>query len=121
MISHPVSVSQSSPIDSTAFDAGLRRASVGGCLLLALMIGWQLAMRAASPDADLSRLLIDWVVAPRLVAGMMVGACLGVAGALMQLITRNPLVSPDLLGITAGAQLGLLLGMVAPAARTLTV
>jgi len=116
LISNPVSVSQTSFIDSPVRDAGLRRAALGGCLLLVLMIGWQLAMRASSSDASLSRLLVDWVVAPRLVAGMMVGACLGVAGALMQLVTRNPLVSPDLLGITAGAQLGLLLGMVAPAA-----
>jgi iron complex transport system permease protein len=80
------------------------------------MMAWQLAMRASSPDGALDALLAGWVVAPRLVAGIAVGACLGVAGALMQLITRNPLVSPDLLGITAGAQLGLLLGMVAPAA-----
>lgn len=37
----------------------------------------------------------------------------------MQLITRNPLVSPDLLGITAGAQFGVILGMMLPAAFAL--
>jgi iron complex transport system permease protein len=91
---------------------------LGGLVLLGLMIAWQLGMRwaAATPDAALAPLLLNWVIGPRLVAGMVVGACLGVAGALMQLITRNPLVSPDLLGITAGAQLGLLFGMVLPAA-----
>jgi iron complex transport system permease protein len=99
-----------------AVDPRRHRATVGGIVLLAVMIAWQIAMRAVSADASLAPLLMTWVTAPRLAAGVVVGACLGVAGALMQLITRNPLVSPDLLGVTAGAQLGLLLGMVAPAA-----
>ncbi|WP_372729722.1 FecCD family ABC transporter permease [Nocardioides sp.] len=40
---------------------------------------------------------------PRTVAGLVAGACLAVAGALLQGATRNPLASPTLLGITAGA------------------
>lgn len=37
------------------------------------------------------------------------------AGALLQSLTRNPLASPDLLGVTGGAQLGLLAAMLVPA------
>lgn len=54
---------------------------------------------------------------PRAVCAALVGACLGLAGALMQGITRNRLASPSLFGVTAGAALGLALfstGLVVP-------
>lgn len=44
--------------------------------------------------------------APRMVAGVVVGASLAAAGAITQTVARNPLASPDLLGVTAGASLG---------------
>ncbi|WP_018653840.1 FecCD family ABC transporter permease [Actinomadura flavalba] len=40
---------------------------------------------------------------PRALAGLVVGVALGVAGAITQSVARNPLASPDVLGITAGA------------------
>lgn len=40
---------------------------------------------------------------PRLLAGMLIGANLAVAGVLMQGLTRNPLASPSILGINSGA------------------
>ncbi|CAL9668821.1 FecCD family ABC transporter permease [Streptomyces sp. enrichment culture] len=40
---------------------------------------------------------------PRALAGVVVGAALGVSGALTQSLARNPLASPDVLGITSGA------------------
>ncbi|MFE7432005.1 FecCD family ABC transporter permease [Streptomyces tendae] len=40
---------------------------------------------------------------PRALAGIVVGVALGVSGALTQSIARNPLASPDVLGITSGA------------------
>ncbi|MEG3630802.1 FecCD family ABC transporter permease [Streptomyces poriticola] len=40
---------------------------------------------------------------PRALAGLVVGFALGVSGAITQSIARNPLASPDVLGITAGA------------------
>lgn len=43
---------------------------------------------------------------PRALTGLLVGAALGLAGAIMQGITRNPLASPDTLGITWGAAVG---------------
>jgi len=43
---------------------------------------------------------------PRVLAGVVVGAGLAAAGAAYQAVFRNPLVSPDLLGVSAGAALG---------------
>ncbi|GGU03158.1 MULTISPECIES: FecCD family ABC transporter permease [Streptomyces] len=40
---------------------------------------------------------------PRLAVGLMVGAAFGVAGALIQTVARNPLASPDIIGISQGA------------------
>ncbi|TQM81582.1 iron complex transport system permease protein [Saccharothrix saharensis] len=43
---------------------------------------------------------------PRALTGVFVGAALGVAGAVFQSIARNPLASPDILGVTWGAGVG---------------
>lgn len=43
---------------------------------------------------------------PRTLAGILVGAAFGLAGAIFQTIARNPLASPDILGITWGAGVG---------------
>ncbi|MFI2456207.1 FecCD family ABC transporter permease [Streptomyces sp. NPDC019539] len=43
------------------------------------------------------------VRAPRTVLGLLVGVALGLAGAVMQALTRNPLAEPGLLGVNAGA------------------
>lgn len=43
---------------------------------------------------------------PRIFAGLLVGMALSVAGASFQGMFRNPLVSPDILGVSAGAGLG---------------
>jgi iron complex transport system permease protein len=40
---------------------------------------------------------------PRTLTGILVGAALGLAGAITQAVARNPLASPDILGVTAGA------------------
>lgn len=48
---------------------------------------------------------------PRTALGLMVGLALGIAGALMQGHTRNPLGDPGLLGITAGASLAVVLAI----------
>ena len=46
---------------------------------------------------------------PRIIAAMLVGAVLAVSGLLLQTMTRNPLASPSLLSINAGAGLGIIL------------
>ncbi|HEV7949437.1 MAG TPA: iron chelate uptake ABC transporter family permease subunit, partial [Glaciihabitans sp.] len=48
---------------------------------------------------------------PRTVVGLAAGLALGVAGALMQGITRNPLADPGLLGVNAGASLFVVSGI----------
>lgn len=48
---------------------------------------------------------------PRVVAAMLVGAALAAAGATYQGMFRNPLVSPDILGVSAGAGVGAALGI----------
>jgi iron complex transport system permease protein len=48
---------------------------------------------------------------PRAVAGLLVGAALGVAGAVFQSISRNPLGSPDVIGFTTGSASGALVAL----------
>ena len=50
--------------------------------------------------------------APRVIVGLLVGLALGVAGALFQTFARNPLASPDTLGITIGASVGAVAALV---------
>ncbi|MFI6866931.1 FecCD family ABC transporter permease [Nocardia sp. NPDC050406] len=68
-------------------------------------------LAGASGDAG-TRLVVMEFRLPRAVLGMVVGAALGLSGAIVQAVSRNPLASPDILGITAGA------GVVAVAAAT---
>jgi iron complex transport system permease protein len=48
---------------------------------------------------------------PRVGAALLVGAALSAAGASFQTLFRNPLVSPDILGVSAGAGFGAVLGI----------
>jgi iron complex transport system permease protein len=48
---------------------------------------------------------------PRVLAGLLVGAALAASGAVYQGLFRNPLVSPDILGVSAGASLGAVAGI----------
>lgn len=49
---------------------------------------------------------------PRAVTGLLVGMCFGAAGALFQSMARNPLASPDIIGITEGASTAAVAGIV---------
>lgn len=107
-------------------------------LALALLAAWSLTVGAypvtlqEAADALLGRLrgaasgvpysspsanagMIDTVLfgirIPRTAAAIAVGACLAAAGACYQALFRNPLVSPDILGVSAGAGLGAVLGI----------
>src|SRR5690606_35947371 len=55
--------------------------------------------------------VLFFVRLPRVVAAMLVGGALAAAGAAYQGLFRNPLVSPDILGVSAGAGLGAVLGI----------
>ncbi|MDX3093106.1 iron chelate uptake ABC transporter family permease subunit [Streptomyces sp. ME01-24h] len=52
-----------------------------------------------SPD----RLVVGTLRLPRLVVGLLAGLAFGIAGALVQTVARNPLASPDVIGVTHGA------------------
>lgn len=62
-------------------------------------------------DAMDRTVVIEWRL-PRALAAVTVGALLGIAGALFQTVTRNPLASPDILGLSNGAFTGMLLALV---------
>ncbi|MES3285809.1 Fe(3+)-siderophore ABC transporter permease [Klebsiella aerogenes] len=47
---------------------------------------------------------------PRTLAGLLAGCALGLAGALMQTLTRNPLADPGLLGVNSGASFAIVVG-----------
>ena len=57
-------------------------------------------------DSDVQNNIIFNLRLPRILAAILVGAALAVAGATFQGIFRNPLVSPDLLGVSSGACIG---------------
>ncbi|HET9665488.1 MAG TPA: iron chelate uptake ABC transporter family permease subunit [Desertimonas sp.] len=56
-------------------------------------------------------LIVRSLRVPRTIVGLLVGAALGLAGAVMQGVTRNPLADPALLGIEAGASLAVVAGI----------
>src|ERR1700730_6616332 len=59
-----------------------------------------------SPDANLAATIITQLRLPRAILALAVGAALGLSGAVLQGLTRNPLAEPGLLGVSAGAALG---------------
>jgi iron complex transport system permease protein len=73
--------------------------------------------RAAFGDPTSGPAEVLWQVrAPRVATALMVGAALGLAGAVMQGLLRNPLADPGVLGVSAMAALGAALAIVAGAA-----
>jgi iron complex transport system permease protein len=62
-------------------------------------------------DADTDHVIIRSLRVPRTVIGLLVGAALGLSGALMQGVTRNPLADPGILGVNAGAALFVVAGI----------
>ena len=62
-------------------------------------------------DASREHVILWDVRLPRVLAGLLVGAQLAVAGAIMQAVTANPLASPGLLGINAGAAFAVVLAI----------
>lgn len=91
--------------------------ALGVAALLALACASMLAGRVWLPpieamqglfsrEADLASLVIQEVRAPRAVLAILVGAALGLSGAVLQGLLRNPLADPGLLGVSSGAALG---------------
>lgn len=66
-----------------------------------------------SPNGSPEHLVVTDLRLPRTLLGILVGVALGVSGALMQAITRNPLADPGILGVNAGAGFAVVLGTAA--------
>lgn len=101
-----------------------RTVAVFGALLLllaAVLLSLAVGSRSLPLSTVVDALLHDdgstassviWDVrVPRTLAGIAAGAALGVAGALIQALTRNPLADPGLLGINAGAAAGVVVSI----------
>ncbi len=84
-------------------------------LFISALVSLGLGSQATPPSAVLEALLfpersdialiVHEIRLPRIMLAILVGACLGVAGLLLQGLVRNPLASPDVIGITGGASL----------------
>ena len=65
---------------------------------------WQ-TLAGQNPDETYANIIFNLRL-PRIAAAVLVGAALSLAGAVYQGIFRNPLVSPDLLGVSSGVCVG---------------
>ncbi len=65
----------------------------------------------ASPLAPAAETVIWQIRLPRIAGAVLVGAALAASGGAYQGLFRNPLVSPDILGVSSGAALGAVLGI----------
>ena len=62
-------------------------------------------------DGSADHVVVRDLRLPRTVVGLLVGAALGVSGALIQAMTRNPLADPGILGVNAGAAFAVVLAI----------
>jgi len=105
-------------------------ASLAAAALLALAaslavgsidVGPAAILRALGGDtSDTASAIVRELRLPRALAAFAVGALLALAGALMQVLLRNPLADPYILGISGGAAAGALGAMLAGAATLVT-
>lgn len=104
-------------------EAAPRSALAAMCLLLVAVAVWSVTL-GTSPiavsdvlsaiiafDGSREHLVVTTLRLPRVLAGVLAGGALGVAGAIMQAATNNPLASPGLLGVNAGAAFAVVLAM----------
>ena len=88
--------------------AGLASLALGDTLF-----SWSAVFQALTSSEDsMTRFIIMELRMPRLLTGLLAGAALGMAGCIVQSITRNPLGTPDLMGVSAGASFAIVLGFV---------
>ncbi|UVI37531.1 iron chelate uptake ABC transporter family permease subunit [Brevibacterium spongiae] len=64
-----------------------------------------------NPSGSDDQLVVLELRLPRTVLGVLVGMGLGLAGGLIQALTRNPLADPGILGVNAGASLAITIGV----------
>ncbi len=98
---------------------------LGFCCLLSVAVGaksispgavWDALVAPGGAEADI---VVQTLRLPRTVLGVLVGLALGLAGALMQGHTRNPLAEPGILGVNAGAAFAVVLAIYGLGVNTL--
>jgi iron complex transport system permease protein len=120
------SVAAPAASSTTALLASQRARAVGLAAALAVLLGCVLASLAIGSltipvgevitaltafDNSDAHVIVTELRVPRTEIGLLVGAALGAAGALMQGVTRNPLADPGILGINAGAAFAVVLAI----------
>lgn len=114
------------PAAGGASRRGARRVLVGAAALTALLVviwaSLAIGVRPINPGdvwaaiTSFDPSIVDHKIVveqrvPRTIIGLAAGAALGLAGTLIQGVTRNPIADPGLLGINAGASLAIVLGI----------
>jgi len=87
--------------------------ALAGAGALSLLVGARAVPIAAVWDAAHPMHAVVEARLDRTLLGLAVGAALGLAGAVMQGLTRNPLADPGILGVNAGATFAMVVGMTA--------
>lgn len=129
-VAPPAATAQSAGKQVTTSKLTLLAVSLGSLLLMLLValcslssgdypLSWPAvinALLAAGSDTSTTSSTADFIVwqlrLPRLFVALLAGAALGVAGCIVQSVTRNPLASPCLLGVSSGAAFFIVLGIV---------
>lgn len=70
---------------------------------------WQILLGQGASNVKL--IVLEWRL-PRVLMALLIGAALGISGAIFQSLLRNPLGSPDILGFNTGAYSGVLVALV---------
>ena len=85
---------------------------LGRAALLGFWFGPILGLLGPHSSTSIGAFVFWQLRVPRVIAGLLVGASLGLAGAVTQALFRNPLATPSTTGTLAGATLGALLALV---------
>ncbi len=69
------------------------------------LVRWRDVFLFPTAPETLAQAILETTRAPRMVAAISTGAALALAGSVLQTVLRNPLAAPDILSVTSGAQL----------------
>ena len=93
-----------------ALHVGTIMIPIGGGIQ-SILQGVGIAIYVATPISQEQEAVLWFIRMPRVVIGLLVGASLALAGAVMQGVFSNPLADPGIMGVSAGASLGAVLAI----------
>jgi iron complex transport system permease protein len=119
---------------SARVDARATAVTIGLALLVGLGLAWSVSVGdfpvpigdvigelTGLGGAGKSEFIIRQLRLPRALTGLLVGAALGVSGQIFQRMVRNPLASPDILGVSSGAAAAAVFAIVVLQAASVSV